>query len=74
MPMAIDKWKLHTSLEAKLNLRPIALRNVQERAKFKIQEALVRAFRDYLYANDFTEIHTRRSEPEGRREAPTYLS
>ena len=58
MPMAIDKWKLHTSLEAKLNLRPIALRNVQERAKFKIQEALVRAFRDYLYANDFTEIHT----------------
>lgn len=58
MPMAIDKWKLNTSLEAKLNLRPIALRNVQERAKFKIQEALVRAFRDYLYANDFTEIHT----------------
>ena len=39
MPLAIDKWKLNTSLEAKLNLRPIALRNIQERAKFKIQEA-----------------------------------
>ncbi len=26
MPLAIDKWKLNTSLEAKLNLRPIALR------------------------------------------------
>ena len=41
MPLAIDKWKLNTSLEAKLNLRPIALRNIQERSKFKIQEALV---------------------------------
>ena len=33
MPLAIDKWKLNTSLEAKLNLRPIALRNIQERSK-----------------------------------------
>ena len=56
LPLAIDKWKLNTSLEAKLNYRPIALRNVQERAKFKIQEALVRAFRDYLYEKGFTEI------------------
>ena len=58
MPLAIDKWKLNTSLEAKLNMRPIALRNIQERSKFKIQEALTRAFRDYLYENGFTEIHT----------------
>ncbi len=58
MPLAIDKWKLNTSLEAKLNLRPIALRNIQERSKFKIQEALTRAFRDFLYEQGFTEIHT----------------
>ena len=58
MPLAIDKWKLNTSLEAKLNLRPIALRNIQERSRFKIQEALTRAFRDYLYEKGFTEIHT----------------
>ena len=58
MPLAIDKWKLNTSLEAKLNLRPIALRNIQERSRFKIQEALTRAFRDYLYGQGFTEIHT----------------
>ena len=58
MSLAIDKWKLNTSLEAKLNLRPIALRNIQERSKFKIQEALVRAFRDFLYEQGFTEIHT----------------
>ena len=58
MPLAIDKWKLNTSLEAKLNMRPITLRNIQERSKFKIQEALTRAFRDFLYENGFTEIHT----------------
>src|SRR5699024_4196064 len=56
--LAVDKWKLDTSLEAKLNFRPIALRNVRERAKFRIQEGLVRAFRDYLYSRGFTEIHT----------------
>lgn len=58
LPMAIDKWKLDTSLEAKLAYRPIVLRNIRERTKFKIQEALVRAFRDFLYQKGFTEIHT----------------
>lgn len=58
MPLAISKWKLDTSLEAKLNYRPISLRNVRERAKFKIQEGLVRGFRDFLYGEGFTEIHT----------------
>ena len=58
LPLAIDKWKLNTSLEAKLNYRSLSLRNIQERARFKIQEALTRAFRDYLYENGFTEIHT----------------
>ena len=65
MPLAIDKWKLNTSLEAKLNLRPIALRNIQERSKFKIQEALVRAFRDFLYEQGFTEIHTHKIGARG---------
>lgn len=58
MPIPINKWKLDTSLETKLGLRPIALRNVRERAKFKIQEAVVRGFRDYLFSQGFTEIHT----------------
>ena len=58
LPLAIDKWILNTSLEAKLNYRSLSLRNIQERARFKIQEALTRAFRDYLYENGFTEIHT----------------
>ena len=58
MPLQINKWKLNTSLESKLNMRSIALRNIRERSKFRIQEALVRAFRDYLYEHGFTEIHT----------------
>lgn len=58
LPVAISKWKLNTSLETKLALRPIVLRNVRERAKFKIQEGIVRGFRDYLLSQDFTEIRT----------------
>lgn len=58
MPVAISKWKLNTSLEAKLEYRPVSLRNLRERAIFKIQEGLVRGFRDFLYSQHFTEIRT----------------
>ncbi len=58
LPLPVGKWKLNTSLEAKLNNRSISLRNVRERAKFRIQEGIVRGFRDYLYSQQFTEIHT----------------
>jgi len=58
LPLPIGKWVLNTSLEAKLNCRALALRNVKERASFRIQEGLVRAFREYLYQQGFTEIHT----------------
>ena len=58
LPLAIDKWKLNTSLEAKLNIRSVSLRNVRERARFRIQEGIVRGFREFLHENGFTEIHT----------------
>lgn len=58
MPLAIGKWNLNTSLEAKLNYRSVSLRNIRERAKFKIQEGIVRGFRDFLYEQGFTEIRT----------------
>lgn len=58
LPLAIDKWKLNTSLETKLNMRSVSLRNIKERARFKIQEAICRGFREYLYEQGFTEIHT----------------
>lgn len=58
LPLAVSKWKLNTSLEAKLNYRSVSLRNIRERAKFQIQEGLVRGFREFLYQQGFTEIHT----------------
>ena len=58
MPLPIAKWKLNTSLEAKLNYRPISLRNIRERAKFRIQEAICRGFREYMTSQKFVEIHT----------------
>lgn len=58
MPLAISKWKLSTSLEAKLNYRPLSLRNLRERARFRIQEGIGRGFREFLTTQGFTEIRT----------------
>ena len=58
LPLPIDKWKLNTSLEAKLDRRSLSLRNIRERARFRIQEGIVRGFRDFLYEQGFTEINT----------------
>lgn len=58
LPLPIDIWKLNTSLEAKLDRRSLSLRNIRERARFRIQEGIVRGFRDFLYEQGFTEIHT----------------
>ena len=58
LPLPIDKWKLNTSLEAKLDRRSLSLRNIRERARFRIQEGIVRGFRDFLYEQGFTEFHT----------------
>ena len=58
MPIAINKWKMNTSLETRLSLRPVSLRNVRERAKFKVQEGIVRGFREFLCSQGFTEVHT----------------
>lgn len=58
LPIAVNKYKMHTSLEARLTMRPVSLRNVRERAKFRIQEGIVRGFRDFLHSQGFTEIHT----------------
>ena len=65
MPIPIAKWKMNTTLETNLNLRPISLRNIRERAKFKIQEGIVRAFRDFLHEEGFTEIHSAKIGSKG---------
>lgn len=65
LPLAVSKWKMNTSLETKLSLRPISLRNIRERAKFKIQEGIVRGFRDYLFSQGFTEVRTPKLTSKG---------
>ncbi len=58
LPLPVDRNIRTASLEARLDHRAISLRNMKERAVFRIQEGLVRGFRDYLYGQGFTEIHT----------------
>lgn len=57
-PVSLSKWKLGVSLDKNLELRPVTLRHLHQRAIFKIQEGIVRGFRDFLFAEEFTEIRT----------------
>lgn len=58
LPLSINKYRLNVALENELGLRPITLRNEHKRNIFKLQSALVEAFREYLGKNGFTEIMT----------------
>ena len=58
VPIVINQKKVDTSIENLLNFRPITLRNEKERAIFKLQEGIGRAFREFLYGENFTEVHT----------------
>lgn len=58
MPVSLSKRGLGLNLDTELALRPAVLRHERERAAFKIQEGLARAFRDCLTGEGFTEIHT----------------
>lgn len=57
-PIVINQKMVDTSIENLLDYRPIILRNENQRAIFKLQEGICRAFREFLYENDFTEVHT----------------
>ncbi len=57
-PIVINQKKVDTSIENLLNFRPITLRNEKERTIFKLQEGIGRAFREFLYGENFTEVHT----------------
>ncbi len=58
MPVPLSKRALGLHLDTELPLRPAVLRHERERAVFKIQEGLARAFREFLTGERFTEIHT----------------
>jgi nondiscriminating aspartyl-tRNA synthetase len=56
----IDKPIDHTpeNLDTLFENRVINLRNVQEMKLFKLRSEITRYFREFFYANDFTEINT----------------
>lgn len=58
LPIKINKAKMKLNVDTAMNLRPIALRNLRERAIFKVQEAISRGFGEYLLKQGFSEIHT----------------
>ena len=57
MPLEINKWKLNTSLEAKLNNRAVAL-EIQESVLRSVYRRVSQGALGFLYNNGFTEIHT----------------
>ena len=57
-PIVINQKLVDTSLENLLDYRPITLRNEKQRAIFKLQEGICRAFREFLFSQCFTEVHT----------------
>lgn len=58
LPVPVSRWKLGLNLDTELALRPLTLRNLRARSVFRVQEGIIRAFRDYLHGQGFTEIHT----------------
>src|SRR3990167_8638821 len=59
-PVEIDKPISHESdsLDTLFDNRPITLRNLREKAIFKVQSNVLEAFRAYFKANDFTEMNS----------------
>lgn len=58
LPISDDLVLSTTGLDTRLDHRTLDLRREQVRAIFKVQESIVRAFREFLTANDFIEVHS----------------
>lgn len=58
MPVPVGKYKMNLSMDTDLSLRFVTLRNLKKRAVFKVQEGIVRGFREALQEEGFTEIHS----------------
>lgn len=58
LPLTINKKKFNVNLDTLLDNRTIALRNPDQRAIFRIQGEILKAFRSFFEENGFTEINT----------------
>ncbi|MDE7298016.1 MAG: aspartate--tRNA(Asn) ligase [Lachnospiraceae bacterium] len=65
LPFAVGNKEINTSFEKMLDYRPLVLRSEKERAIFRLQACLCRAFREYLEQQGFTEAHTPKLVSEG---------
>lgn len=64
-PLKVSNKKLGCSLDINLDNRSVALRNVYERAIFKVQEGVAGGFREFMLKEGFTEIHTPKIVAQG---------
>lgn len=65
LPIEINKEELEVNLDTMLNNRVLSLRHKKVNAIFKIQNIIVNSFREFLYNEGFTEIHTPKIVKEG---------
>lgn len=65
MPLKINKRNFDATLNVKLDMRPISLRNPKDRAVFKIQEGIVKGFREFMLSQNFTDIRSPKIVCEG---------
>ncbi len=56
LPVEISKPDMDVNLDTLLDNRVVTLRNLKQRAIFRVQAALVRGFRAYMHRQGFTEI------------------
>lgn len=64
-PLKVSNKKLGCALDINLDNRSVALRNVYERAIFKIQEGVANGFREFMLKEGFTEIHSPKIVAQG---------
>lgn len=65
LPIEINTKDLNVSLETMLNNRVLSMRQEKVNAIFKVQNIIVKGFRDFLNENDFTEIFSPKIVAEG---------
>lgn len=58
LPFELNQEEIGAGLEHVLDHRVLSLRHPKTAAIFKIQDGVIKAFRDFLHQEKFTEIHT----------------
>lgn len=58
LPITINKKELNVNIDTLLDYRPIALRNPKQRAIFRVQGEILKAFRSFFEEKGFVEVNT----------------